>query len=121
MPPANVATVIATLEIMQNEPERIQKLWDNTHFAIKSFKEAGFDIGKAESPIIPIYIRDDLKTFKFTKLVLDEGVFVNPVCSPAVNKDSSLVRFSLMATHSYKQIETAVNKMVKVAKQLEII
>ena len=91
--PANAASVIAALDLIQTEPERIEKLWDNTHYAMKLLKDAGFDTGKTETPIIPIMIRDDYKTFNLTKLLLDEGVFVNPVVSPAVPSTSSLIRY----------------------------
>lgn len=118
--PANAASVIAALELIQQEPERITKLWDNTHLAMKLLKEAGFDTGHSETPIIPILIRDDFKTFMLTKQLLEEGVFVNPVVSPAVPSSSSLIRFSLMATHTTEQIEEAVDKIAKVAKQVGV-
>jgi 7-keto-8-aminopelargonate synthetase-like enzyme len=88
---------------------------------MRLLKQGGFDIGATESPIIPIYIRDNNKTFLMTKLLQEEGVFVNPVVSPAVASDSSLIRFSLMATHSFSQIEEAVDKMAKVSKQVSSI
>jgi 8-amino-7-oxononanoate synthase len=119
--PANAASVIAALDLIQDEPERIQKLWDNTHRAMKAFREAGFDIGHTETPIIPLFVRDDFKTFKLTKMLLDEGVFVNPVVSPAVPSSSSLIRFSLMATHNFDQIDQAVEKITKISKQLGIL
>jgi 8-amino-7-oxononanoate synthase len=118
--PANAASVIAALELIQNEPERIQKLWDNTHYALKLLKEAGFDTGHTETPIIPIMIRDDYKTFLITKMLLDDGVFVNPVVSPAVPSTSSLIRFSLMATHNFGQIEEAVDKIEKCARKVGV-
>lgn len=119
--PANAASALAALEIVKNEPQRIEQLWTNTRYAMKRLKELGFDIGKTETPIIPIYIRDDLKTFKLTKLLLDDGVFVNAIVSPAVRSDSSLIRFSLMATHSRGQIDTAMEKIKKAALKLGII
>ncbi len=118
--PGNAASVIAALELINNEPERISKLWDNTHYTIKALKELGFDVGETETPIIPIYIRDDFKTFKLTKLLLEEGIFVNPVISPAVKPTSSLIRFSLMATHSHEQIDRALEKIEKVSKILDV-
>jgi len=119
--PAATGSVLAALEIIQNEPQRIEKLWDNTHYAMKSFKELGFDTGRSESPIIPLYVRDDTKTFLFTRMLLDEGVFVNPVVSPAVPSDSTLIRFSLMATHNHQQIDQAIEACQKVGKKLNII
>ena len=119
--PSNAASVIAALDIMQEEPERIQKLWDNTNYALKLLKQAGFDTGHTETPIIPIFIRDDSATFMLTKMLLDEGVFVNPVVSPAVASEDSLIRLSLMATHTFAQIDEAVDKITKNAKLLGIL
>ncbi|MCZ4222941.1 serine palmitoyltransferase [Pedobacter rhodius] len=111
MPPSAVASVIASLAIIDREPERIDKLWANTFYAKKLLTEAGFDIGNSDSPIIPIYIRDNTKTFMITNILQKNGVFVNPVVSPAVPSDSSLIRFSLMATHSFEQIELAIHQL----------
>jgi len=111
MPPSAVASVIAALDIIEREPERIDKLWANTNYAKKLLIEAGFDIGHSNSPIIPVYIRDNTATFMITNILQENGVFVNPVVSPAVPSDSSLIRFSLMATHSFDQIKSAVEKL----------
>jgi 8-amino-7-oxononanoate synthase len=118
--PSNAASVIAALDLIENEPERIEKLWNNTHYALKLLKQAGFDTGHTETPIIPIMIRDDYKTFQITKMLLEQGVFVNPVVSPAVASTSSLIRFSLMATHEFNQIEEAVTKIAGCAKKLGV-
>lgn len=118
MTPASAASAMAALEIMQTEPQRMSKLWDLTYYAISQFKTKGFDVGETESPIIPIYIRDDVRTFKFTKMLSDEGVFVNPVVSPATSSESSLIRFSLMATHTKDQIDLAIEKMIDVADKV---
>lgn len=119
--PANAASVIAAIELIQQEPERIEKLWANTRYALKLLREAGFETGHTETPIIPIYIRDDYKTFKLTKMLLEEGIFVNPVVSPAVASTSSLIRYSLMSTHEFSQIEESIEKISKVAKKLDIL
>lgn len=121
MTPSSAASVLAALDIMESEPERIKHLWDVTHYAQKAFKDNGFDTGKTESPIIPLFIRDDIKALQMTHILLDEGVFVNPVVSPAVPKEDSLIRFSLMATHTFKQVETAVEKITAVAKKLGVL
>ncbi len=119
--PASVISASTALDIIQSEPWRIETLWDNTNYALKYLREIGFDIGPTETPIIPIYIRDDFKTYRMTKMLLDEKVFVNPVVAPAVKSDSSLIRFSLMATHTKQQIEFAVEKIYEVAKKLDVI
>lgn len=120
MPPASVASVIAALDIIEEEPYIIDKLWDNTNYAKKLLLESGFDLGATESPILPIYIRDNDKTFQVTNLLQENGVFVNPVVSPAVPSDSSLLRFSLMATHTFDQIEQAVEKLTMAFKKVEV-
>jgi len=119
--PPSAASVIAALDIIQEEPERIQHLWDLTYYAIKNLKDAGFDLGTTQTPIVPLIIRDNMKTFRLTKMLLDEGIFVNPVLSPAVPENSTLIRFNLMATHTYNQIDFAIEKIIKVGKSLEII
>ena len=85
------------------------------------FNQLGFDTGHTQSPIIPIYVRDDLKTFKLSKMLMDSGIFVNPVAAPAVAKEDSLIRFSLMATHTKEQINIAAEKIYQIAQKLSII
>ena len=120
MTPASTASVIAALDIIESEPEHMEKLWANTYYAKRLLKQAGFDIGESESPIIPIYVRDSDRTFLMTRILHDEGVFVNPVVSPAVPSDSSLIRFSLMATHTFGQIDEAVEKISKAFNQVSL-
>lgn len=119
--PSNAASVMAAVDLIMQEPERIEKLWENTRFAMEGLKNIGLDTGHSETPVIPIYVRDDFKTFKMTRMLLDMGVFVNPVVSPAVHSSSSLIRFSLMATHTQAQIEEALSKIETVAKKLGIL
>jgi len=119
--PAATAAALAALDIMQKEPERIQRLWDVTHFALDGFRSLGFEIGHTQTPIIPLYIRDNEKTFMITKMLFDEGIFVNPVVSPAVPSADTLIRFSLMATHTKEQVSIALEKIGKCAKQLGIL
>jgi 8-amino-7-oxononanoate synthase len=121
MTPASAASVLASLEIMENEPERIKHLWDMTALALDGFKSAGFDTGKSETPIIPLFIRDDIKALQLTQNLLAEGVFVNPVVSPAVPKEDCLIRYSLMATHTKEQVEISIEKITKAAKTLGIL
>ena len=120
MTPASVASVIAALDIMETEPEHMENLWKNTHYATKSLLNEGFDLGPTQSPILPVYVRDNDKTFIVTKILQEEGVFVNPVISPAVPSEESLIRFSLMATHTFSQIDEAVEKMVKAFKVADV-
>lgn len=120
MTPAAVASVIAALDIIEAEPQIIDKLWDNTRYAKKLLLENGFDIGHTESPILPIYVRDNEKTFQVTNDLLLDGVFVNPVVSPAVPSDSSLLRLSLMSTHTFDQIDEAVDKLTRAFKKRDI-
>lgn len=119
--PAAVAAARTALHIMQEEPERLQSLWDNTHYALKCFRDLGFEIGNTATPIIPLYVRDMEKTFMVTKMLFDEGVFINPVIPPACSPEDTLIRFSLMATHTKGQIDYAIEKLVKCFKSLDII
>jgi 8-amino-7-oxononanoate synthase len=119
--PAATAAARAALQIMKNEPERIEHLWKLTDYALNSFRQLGFEIGKTSTPIIPLYIRDMVKTFTVTKMLFDEGVFVNPVVPPACSPDDTLIRFSLMATHTKEQVDFAIDKLVKCFKALEIL
>jgi 8-amino-7-oxononanoate synthase len=121
MTPASAATVLASIEIMESEPERIKHLWDMTALALNGFKAAGFDTGKSESPIIPLFIRDEIKALQLTQNLIAEGIFVNPVVSPGVPKEDSLIRYSLMATHTKEQVEESVEKITKAAKALGIL
>jgi 8-amino-7-oxononanoate synthase len=119
--PAATASALSALRITKREPERIAKLWENTHYSLDKLHSLGFDTGVSCTPIIPIYIRDDIKTFQLSKLLLNEGIFVNPVTSPAVTKEDTLIRFSLMATHTKEQIDRAIDKIYTLSKQLDII
>ncbi len=120
IPPSAAAAAIAALEIIQSEPERLDALWNNTAYLAKALQDLGFDINTSETPIIPIYIRDNYLTFQFTQQLFEEGLFVNPVVSPAVKSDSSLIRMSLMATHTRQQLDTAISKIEKTARMLHV-
>lgn len=119
--PAATACALETLHIIQNEPERRQRLWDVTNYALKRFREEGFEIGDTESPIIPLYVRDDTKTFLITQLAYEAGVFINPVIPPACAPQDTLVRFALMATHTKEQVERAVMALKKIFVEQGII
>ncbi|WP_311435901.1 serine palmitoyltransferase [Hoylesella timonensis] len=119
--PAATAAAQKALHILQAEPERIEKLWEVTRYALRRFKEEGFEIGDTESPIIPLYVHDIGKTFMVTKLAFDHGVFINPVIPPACAPQDTLVRFALMATHTIEQVERGVQVLKKVFQQQGII
>src|SRR5690606_41396856 len=120
MTPASVASTLKALEIIQAEPEHIEKLWANTNYAKELLLDNGFDLGHTESPILPIFVRNNDKTYYVTKALQDNGVSVNPVVAPAVPAEESLIRFSLMATHTLDQPDEAVDKLSKVFKTVEV-
>ena len=119
--PASTAAVNAALDIMLSEPERQQHLWDITNYALEQFRALGCEIGHTSTPIIPLFIRDDYKTFHVTRDLLDEGVFVNPVVTPAVAPQDTLIRYSLMATHTKEQVARSIEAIEKVFKRYDII
>ncbi len=119
--PPNTAAALEALRILRSEPERRKALWDNTYRLQKGLRELGFDIGNTQTPVIPVYIGDDLKTFKICKALHDEGVFVNPVVPPGVPPGKSLLRLSVMATHKPEHIDFALEKLEKVGKAFGVI
>ncbi|MBQ9476299.1 MAG: pyridoxal phosphate-dependent aminotransferase family protein [Bacteroidales bacterium] len=121
MTPAAAAAASKALDIMIEEPERREHLWEVTRHAQKAFKDNGFDTGHTQSPIIPLFVRDTIKAMTAVKLALEQGVFITPVIEPAVPKKDVLIRFALMATHTVEQVDEAVDKLTKIFRQLEII
>lgn len=119
--PGATAAASAALDILKAEPERIEKLWELTDYSLKRFKDNGFEIGNTSTPIIPLFVRDNDKTFLITKMLFEEGVFVNPVVPPAVAAKDTLIRFSLMATHTIDQVDEAIDKITNVFRQLNVI
>ena len=119
--PASTGCVLAALDVMAEEKWRMEQLWANTRRAKEGFEKAGFEIGPTETPIIPLYVRDNMKTFTLTRMLMDDGVFVNPVVSPAVSPEDTLIRYSLMATHTFEQIDESIEKISNSARQLGII
>lgn len=119
--PAATAAALEALHIIQNEPERIEALWKVTNYALARFREAGFEIGDTESPIIPLYVRDLEKTFIVTAEAFKNGVFINSVIPPACAPQDTLVRFALMATHTNEQVDRAVAILTKIFKEQGII
>ncbi len=120
IPPASAATVLKALEIIKREPERIEQLWKNTNYAKKLLTENRFNIGESTTPIVPIHVGDDVKTYYLATMMLQEGVYVNPVVHPAVEKGKAILRYSLMATHTKEQIERSVEVLVNSAKKLQL-
>ena len=121
IPGPNAAAVLAALKIMKREPERIERVNQIADMMRKEYKALGFDIGNSETPVIPIIIGDDTLTFKTWRLLLDNGVFVNPIISPATPPGRQLLRTSYMATHTDEQLDQVLSIFEKVGKQLEII
>ncbi|MBI5846716.1 MAG: aminotransferase class I/II-fold pyridoxal phosphate-dependent enzyme [Nitrospirae bacterium] len=120
-PPASVAAVSAALDIIENEPERIDQLWKNTHKMLKGFRDLGFEIGPSETPIIPVIVGENEIAFKAAMMLQDEGVFVNVAISPAVPEGQALIRTSYMATHTEEQLDRVLAAFEKVGKALELI
>ena len=118
--PAATAAASTALDILKSEPQRIKTLWELTDYTIQQFKDLGFELGPTSTPIIPLYIRNDEKTFAITKELFERGVFVNPVVPPAVSPNDTLIRFSLMATHTYNQIDFAVDEIYALFKKYHV-
>lgn len=121
MSPANVAAALAALRIMIAEPERMVQLWTNTNRMKQGLLALGYKLGATETPILPVYVHETMKTFIFCKRLQDEGIFVNPVIPPGVPPGEELIRVSLMATHTFAQIDRALEKFEKIGKELGII
>jgi 8-amino-7-oxononanoate synthase len=121
MSPANAAAARAALQIMISEPERLEQLWQNTCRMKEGLLALGFEMGACQTPILPVYVRDILTTFRFAKRLEQEGVFVNPVVSPGVPPGHELIRISLMATHTDAQIDRALEILGRVAKESGIL
>ncbi len=119
--PASTAAALRAIDIMIEEPERQENLWKLTDMALEGFRNNGFEIGHTSTPIIPLFVRDNFKTFAITRDLLEEGIFVNPVVSPAVAPQDTLIRFSLMANHTPEQLEYAIETITKVFKNHGII
>ncbi|MGB7566980.1 MAG: aminotransferase class I/II-fold pyridoxal phosphate-dependent enzyme, partial [Chitinivibrionales bacterium] len=120
-PPSAVAAVLACMDILEREPERLTRLRENVAYMLKAIRGMGFRTWNTESAIIPIIIGDDLKTFQLSKMLEEEGVYVNPVVSPAVPKGMACVRTSYTATHKREELDFALEKLKKVGLALNII
>lgn len=119
--PASTAAALKAMEIMQSEPERQENLWELTNYALDGFRNMGCEIGHTSTPIIPLFVRDNFKTFAITRDLLEEGIFVNPVVSPAVAPTDTLIRFSLMATHTMEQVDRALETITKIFRKYNLL
>jgi 8-amino-7-oxononanoate synthase len=121
MTPASVAAASCALDIMINEPERREHLWEVTKHAQEAFKANGFDTGHTQSPIIPLFVRDTMKAMAIVPKAYQAGVFITPVIAPAVPEKDVLIRFALMATHTIEQVDQAVEVLTKIFREMGII
>ncbi|HNP93382.1 MAG TPA: aminotransferase class I/II-fold pyridoxal phosphate-dependent enzyme [Rectinema sp.] len=121
LPAPNTMAALAALDIMETEPEHVKHLWDNANFMMKGFRELGFNIGKTQTPIIPVIIGEDETCFRFWKELFDEGLYTNPVISPAVPEGMALLRTSYMATHTREQLQRALDIFEKAGRKFGII
>lgn len=121
LPPASAAVVLEALKIIKEEPERIEKLWDNTHYMMKNFKAMGYNTGTSCTPVIPLHVGGLMNAFKMWKQLDEEGVFINPVVPPAVPPNDTLIRTSFMATHTRAQLDEALEKFEKIGKRVGVI
>ena len=120
-PPASVGSVIKALEIIEREPERRQRLWENTDYMKREFTTMGFNTGDSASPVIPLVVGEDMAAFKMTFRLQEEGVFANPVVSPAVPEGRALIRTSYMATHTRDHLDRALDAIRKVGREMGVI
>ncbi len=121
LPPASTASVLAALKIMEDEPERIAQLWENTHYMLKEFQGMGYNTGSSCTPVVPLHVGDMMVAFEMWKRLDAEGVFINPVVPPAVPPNSCLIRCSFMATHTRDQLDFALDRFRKIGKELRVI
>ena len=121
MPPANVATVLKCLDILETEPERLDRLWEISDYMRAGFRDAGFNVWTSQTPIIPVVIGDMMTCFEFWRDLLEEGVFVNAVVPPAVPQGQSLMRTSYMATHSDEELDFILDAFRRVGKKHGVI
>jgi 7-keto-8-aminopelargonate synthetase-like enzyme len=121
MPPASAASVLAAIRVMRDEPERIEKLWENTNYMLREFKAMGYDTGLSCTPVVPLHVGEMMRAFGMWKRLGEEGIFINPVVPPAVPPNSCLIRTSFMATHTREQLDFALDKFYSIGKELNII
>jgi 8-amino-7-oxononanoate synthase len=120
-PPASVAAALATVDIMEQEPERRQHLWENTRFFAEGLRSLGFDTGESQTPVVPIVVGEDLAALRMVHRLHEEGIFVNCVLSPATPPGRALIRTSLMATHTREQLSRALEAMERVGREVGVL
>ncbi|MCG8588400.1 MAG: aminotransferase class I/II-fold pyridoxal phosphate-dependent enzyme [Proteobacteria bacterium] len=120
-PPASVAAALKALEIVEREPERRKRLWENTRYMQRELEGLGFDTGDSETPVIPMVVGDDFTAFKMTNRLCEEGVFVNPVISPAVPVGRAMIRTSYMATHDREHLDKSLEALARVGREFNVI
>lgn len=121
LPPANAATVIACVDIIESNPGIIEQLWDNTEYVRANLKALGYDTGRSNTPIIPLIIRDDIRTALAWRALIDNGVYTNPVVPPGVPANMSLLRTSYTATHRREHLDKALGILADVGRKLDLI
>jgi 8-amino-7-oxononanoate synthase len=120
-PPPLAAAVLKAIDVMEREPERRERLWENTHYMLNALENLGFDTGGTESPVIPMVVGDDWTVFSMVSRLEEEGVFVNPVITPAVPPGKAMIRTSYMATHTREHLDKALAALAKVGREAEVI
>ena len=120
-PPASAAAALATIEIMEGEPERRERLWENTRYFLSGLRELGLDTGETQSPVVPVVVGEDLTALRMVKRLEEEGVFVNCVLSPATPPGRALIRTSLMATHARAHLDRALEAFEKVGREVGLL
>lgn len=121
LPASNAAAVLAALDVIESEPEHVQRLWDNAEYMRAGLKRLGYDTGQSTTPVIPLLIRDDYRTVLAWHALIEEGVYANPVVSPGVPPGSALLRTSYMATHTKDHLDHALKALEKVGHNLDLI
>ncbi len=121
LPPASTASVLAAIKIMEEEPERIERLWEITRYMLKEFQAMGYNTGTSCTPVVPLHVGEMQIAFEMWKRLGEEGVFINPVVPPAVPPNSCLIRTSFMATHTNAQLDFALEKFRVIGKELGVI
>ncbi|HLH73675.1 MAG TPA: aminotransferase class I/II-fold pyridoxal phosphate-dependent enzyme [Chloroflexota bacterium] len=121
LPPASTAAALAALDIIENEPERREKLWENTRYLQRGLNDLHFSTGQSSSPVIPLIVGDEMRLAMFWRGLFDGGVFTNAAVSPAVEPDRALIRTSLMATHTRQHLDYALEVMESTGRRLGIL